>query len=108
MIIPKYDSTAVGRRLRQARMERGLTQAKLAAMAGCSVASLRRLEQGKASLRVDMLLHLAALLDVQYDYFFTEEDREIYAERMCAQILHGLSLLDEPALRRLQAMVGFG
>jgi transcriptional regulator with XRE-family HTH domain len=58
------DEGTVGVRLRRMRRERGLTQERLAELAGLSVAIVQKLEQGRrSSARTDTLIALANALD---------------------------------------------
>ncbi len=56
------DSSEVGGHVRKRRRDLGITQAELSALAGCSSAFLRNLEQGKASVRLDKLSDVLEVL----------------------------------------------
>lgn len=60
----RWLTTLDGNQLRQARRQRGLTQARLAGLAGISLTTIARLEQGhsRASCRTRTLARLAAAL----------------------------------------------
>ena len=60
---PKKLGAYVGKRLREARESNGLTQSRLAAMVRIDQANLVRLEQGRHLVRLDLLIHLARVLD---------------------------------------------
>lgn len=57
----------IGPRLRDARTERGLTLAELAARAGMSTSTLSRLESGKRQANLELLLPLARELRIGLD-----------------------------------------
>lgn len=57
----------IGPRLRDARTERGLTLAELAARAGMSTSTLSRLESGKRQANLELLLPLARELRLGLD-----------------------------------------
>jgi y4mF family transcriptional regulator len=54
-----------GRAVRQRRRELGLTQQELARFAGCGLAFLYDLERGKASVRLDKVLDVLAVLGLE-------------------------------------------
>lgn len=54
----------VGRRLRQARRRRGLSQSEVSQSAGITQASLSNYETGKRELPLSTVLNIAAALDV--------------------------------------------
>ena len=60
--------TAFGRRLRQARKDRGFTQEKLAEELNISQKHYSELERGLAGISVDTLIQVSELLDVNIDY----------------------------------------
>ena len=53
----------VGRRVREIRARRGLTQAQVAESAGLAVETISRLERGRQAPRIDRLVAVAAALD---------------------------------------------
>lgn len=55
---------AVGDRIRTVRLDRDLTQERLAELAGLDRQSVNRIEVGVASPRLDSLLRIADALDV--------------------------------------------
>ncbi len=60
----------VGRRLRIMRLERNLSQEKLAAQAGVSFQQLQKYERGVNRISASRLYELACILDVcLYDFF---------------------------------------
>lgn len=67
-----------GRRLRQARERAGLSQERMAVVAGIDefVASARisQYETGKHQPRYEIAVRLAAVLDVPVGYLFTDDD----------------------------------
>lgn len=62
----------VGCRIRQLREERGLSQEALAELAGISRHTMYRTETGARSASVDVVIKLAAALDVPVDHLFRE------------------------------------
>jgi transcriptional regulator with XRE-family HTH domain len=63
------DRLAVGRRIRQAREDLGLTQQQLGEQYGCSHAAISDIERGVTKLGVSDLGRLAAVLGKEMSYF---------------------------------------
>ncbi len=64
----------VGRRLREARRRRGLSQSEVSQSAGITQASLSNYETGKRELPLSTVLNLAAALDVPLGDFMEISD----------------------------------
>ncbi len=64
----------VGRRLREARRRRGLSQSEVSRSAGITQASLSNYETGKRELPLSTVLNLAAALDVPLGDFMEISD----------------------------------
>src|SRR5690625_4730658 len=62
---------SIGRRIAEAREEKGLTQEELAAMLGISAGTLSRNELDKARPRAERLEQLAKVLDVSVGWLLT-------------------------------------
>lgn len=63
-----------GSRLRQVRVQRGMSQAQLAERAQASVAYVGRLERGGAAPGIDLVARLAAALGVRAAELMPDED----------------------------------
>ena len=79
MTAPHYhshvdDPAAVGRRLRDARIEAGLSQRQLS-FPGCSAAYISRLEAGDRVPSLQLLRKLSQKLDADEQYLATGEER---------------------------------
>lgn len=59
--------TELGFRLRRRRLERGLTQAQLGALAGCNSGSIGNLEVGRYGLALHSLMQLCRVLKISAD-----------------------------------------
>jgi transcriptional regulator with XRE-family HTH domain len=62
-----------GRRVRDLRQARGLSQEKLAELAGVHRTYVSSLERGQRNVGLDNILAIAAALDVPASLLFTEE-----------------------------------
>ena len=81
----------VRRRLRELRMQRGLTLEDVAQAARIDVSTLSRLESGKRRLALDHLPRLAAALSVSTDDLVREPAAEDPRVRGSSQTRHGVT-----------------
>ena len=65
----------VGRKIRQLRRQRKLTQVELAERIGIHQSDLSRMEQGEYKVGLDTLLKILATFDLSIGDFFDESDR---------------------------------
>ena len=63
---------AVGERIKWARLARGLSQRRLAALVGLSAMSISKYETGKVLPNSGRLLQLAPALGVKHEYFYRQ------------------------------------
>lgn len=64
----RIDIIELGHRIRQARMERNMSQMDLAEICGISVPYVSDIERGKKCFSVDILLRIARALQVSTDW----------------------------------------
>lgn len=74
------NNETVGSRIRELRLERGMTTTELARRIGISHPQVSRLENGRQNFRTQTLARIAAALGVKPDCFFVEEEAEGVAE----------------------------
>jgi tetratricopeptide (TPR) repeat protein len=99
------DAAAVGRRLRAAREQAGLSQRALA-FAGCSSGYISRIEDGQRIPSLQLLRELGRRLGVSADYLATGDTRAAEASPLIdAQIALRLDEIDE-AERLFEAISG--
>ena len=71
--MPKeVDYRKIGQRIRKLRLEKGMTQADLAAMVNCSNNYLSHIETAQCKLSLSMLLRLCDALEKSADYFLLD------------------------------------
>ena len=63
-----FDQTAFGKRLKEARRMRGLTQEQLASAIHISQEHVRKIEQGRRCCALDLVVVLSDQLNVSTDY----------------------------------------
>lgn len=71
--VTKARNTAVGRRIREARKECGLTQKKLADIVGMDPKYLSRIENGHSGISRELLVKIGNELDKSLDYFYIDD-----------------------------------
>ena len=62
-----FDHVAFGKRLRETRKERGMTQEQLANALNISTHHLGNIEAGRRGFSIDLLIEVSAVLDVSLD-----------------------------------------
>lgn len=61
------DYVGIGKRVRQARLSKKWTQAKLAEAVGCSTANITNIEKSKTKLSLNMFVRITEVLEVSAD-----------------------------------------
>ncbi len=78
------EAVRMGARLKNLRIEKGLTGGQLAKLAGLSQAQTSRLENGKQGFRSATLQRLAKALDVEPVYFYLDSEADTYGKTSMA------------------------
>ena len=63
-----FNTKDFGRRLKEARNQKGLTQEKLAELLGVDRLHVNRMENGSRACSIDLLMDISCLLEVSTDY----------------------------------------
>jgi len=110
----------VGRRLRQRRIELGMSQQKLSASAGVSYQQIQKYERGTNRVGASMLWQLSEVLNVEPAYFFeglgrrgrarpasglAEQDGEDYesgalSDRETMELVKAYGAIEDAAVRK--------
>ena len=77
---PEIDFVRIGKRIRSARQEKGLNQAELGRMVGCSNNHMSHIEIGQTKVSLSMLLKISCVLDKDLNYFLLDTP---FAQRDC-------------------------
>lgn len=76
----KLDYESLGKRIRKARKDKGLSQIKLAKMIGISTNSLTRAENNRLNLGLESIIKIANALNVTMNYLLYAEISDIDIE----------------------------
>lgn len=68
----ELDYIKIGRRIKAARLEKGLNQTDLGAMIGCSNNHMSHVEVGQTKVSLSMLVKLSVILEKDFDYFLLD------------------------------------
>lgn len=79
-VVPEIDYSKIGKRIRNARLEKGLSQAELGALIGCSNNHMSHVEVGQTKVSLPMLLKVAFVLEKNINYFLLDTP---YASKSC-------------------------
>jgi len=96
---------AVGRRLRQLRKNKGLSQEQMADAAGVNAKYYSEIERGKRNISLKVMERVSSNLGLTFKDFFqfpTDEELSPEAERVVALITDYLKSDDEDALRKIR------
>ena len=93
----------VGRKIRQLRKERKLTQNDLAARIGIQQSDLSRIERGEYRVSLDILFRMLAEFRVSLSEFFNEDNGSSVGPRevLLVQQLNALPAPDQEEIRSL-------
>lgn len=67
MVMKINDRERIGKRIKEIRLQKGITQEELAEMVGIQRASLSRIEAGRFSVGLDILSKIAGVLNCRID-----------------------------------------
>lgn len=96
----------VGRKIRQLRKQRKLTQTELSTRIGIQQSDLSRMEKGEYRVRLDTLFRILAEFEMSMGEFFDEVNREAVTPRD-AQVLRRLRSLDPEAQQEVEEFIAF-
>lgn len=68
----EFNYVAMGRRIKKARKEKGLTQEQLAELCDLSTAHIGHVERGSRALSIETLVKIAIVLEISTDYILLD------------------------------------
>ena len=102
----------VGKKIREARLVRGLTQSGVAKQLGLSFQQLQKYETGYNRVSASKLFELSQLLDVQPSYFFdglasgeAPSEPALMDDQTAKAVLALTSIQDEKVKNHLRSMI---
>lgn len=78
-----YNKGKIGKRIRDYRILKGLTQENLAELADTSLSAISRLENGRLMVSVEKLIDIARVLDITVDYLLVDFITEKKSKSNC-------------------------
>lgn len=96
----------VGKKIRQLRKQRKLTQTALAEKVGIHQSDLSRMEMGEYRVSLDTLFRILAEFELSMGEFFDEVNREAVSPRD-TRILRRIKALDEDSQREIEEFIEF-
>jgi transcriptional regulator with XRE-family HTH domain len=96
----------VGRKIRQLRKQRKLTQTELSSRIGINQSDLSRMEKGEYRVSLDTLFRILAEFELSMGEFFDEVNREAVTPGD-ARILRRIKSLDEDSQREVEEFIAF-
>lgn len=90
-----YSTIETGKRIRQIRMEKSLTQEQFAEKIGVSTRQVRAFESGENGTSIDVLVAVAELFEVSLDYLVMGKPALTDAKRRLTAMLQELSEMVE-------------
>jgi transcriptional regulator with XRE-family HTH domain len=96
----------VGRKIRQLRKQRHLTQTELSQRVGIQQSDLSRMEKGEYRVSLDTLFRILAEFNVSVAEFFDDVARESLTPRD-VQLVHAFNRLPVDAQQEIQDLIAF-
>jgi len=96
----------VGRKIRQLRKQRKLTQTELSSRIGIQQSDLSRMEKGEYRVRLDTLFRILAEFEMSMGEFFDEVNREAISPKE-AKLLRDIKTLDDDSQREIEGFIAF-
>ena len=94
-----FDYSALGKRIRKARKQQGLTQEQLAEACNLSTAHIGHIERGTRALSIESLVTLSQHLHVSTDYLLLDISNS--ATRDLSTLVHALDNIEDEKYKKL-------
>lgn len=85
----------IGERIKESRIELGLSQADAARLMQISTPAFCKIETGQTDLNVSRLMQIAKVFDISANYLLTGEELSLESSGNQNQLLEALRLKDE-------------
>ena len=94
----------LGARIKEVRLNRGLTQDNLAEMVGCNTSHISNIENSYTKLSLNVLLAIANSLDTSVDYLLCNQVNDT-SSALNKEILRVLQTCDDGKKERILKMI---
>lgn len=101
----KLDKSVLQARITAARKARGLQQNELAELAKVTPASISQMENGLRMPSVPVLVRLASVLQVSFEYLTGQSDEQQTQDQRASQLFRDLQALPEDTQKMIQAQI---
>ncbi len=101
------DYSVIGRRIKEVRMERKISQEELAEKLNISVSFVSRWETGRAQINLKRLIEISKILEVTTDYLLSGSETETrnYLSREFSSILEKCNSNQQKFIYRVAELV---
>ena len=93
--VKELDYKMLGKRIKKARMEKGITQEELSTKCNCSVTHLSKIENGKTKVSLDLFHDIIVILDKSFGELFMDQDKASIQYRINHELAELLSHFDQ-------------
>ena len=100
----EVDYKVLGARIKEVRLNRGLTQDNLAEMVGCNTSHISNIENSYTKLSLNVLLAIANSLDTSVDYLLCNQVNDT-SSALNKEILRVLQTCDDGKKERILKMI---
>ena len=101
------DSAGIGRRIRNARIEKHKTQEDVGAHCGCTSVHICNVENGKNSVSLELLWKICLYLDISMDSVMMDQDIMRPRIMLDSDILPKLEKCDTPTLTVVNGFIDY-
>ena len=101
------DSAGIGRRIRNARIEKHKTQEDVGAHCGCTSVHICNVENGKNSVSLELLWKICLYLDISMDSVMMDQDIMCPRMMLDTDILPKLEKCDTPTLTVVNGFIDY-
>jgi transcriptional regulator with XRE-family HTH domain len=104
----ELDAKLLGKRIRDRRTARQISQKDLATQVGVSPSAVNQYEKGEKIPSTNTLINIADVLDVSSDYLLGASDKdEVFLNKNVAQAFKAFMTLDRSARMQIMANINF-
>lgn len=99
----QFDYKALGKRIRSARIKRGMTQEKLAEACDLSTAHIGHIERGTRTLSIESLITISEVLEISTDYLLFNVSKS--ENKDISVLLNTIDMSDKEKFKKLYGVI---